>query len=123
MLPFASDEVLAQLESNLSGMPSVTSMLHEGLSVEDITAKLLTGLGAADGGFRLAPRFGPCEPSDLQQRMKRAVALLGEEEVRDIVAKEGKIEVRCEFCAEAFEFAEAEVLDAIASSTSASESD
>lgn len=31
--------------------------------------------------------------SDLQERMKRAVALLGEEEVKNIMRDEGKIEV------------------------------
>ena len=38
-------------------------------------------------------RYGPCEPSDLQDRMRSAVALLGESEVRAIVAEQGKIEV------------------------------
>ena len=38
-------------------------------------------------------RYGPCEMSDLQERMKRAVALLGEEEVKKIMREEGKIEV------------------------------
>ena len=38
-------------------------------------------------------RYGPCEMSDLQERMKRSVALLGEEEVKKIMREEGKIEV------------------------------
>ena len=38
-------------------------------------------------------RYGPCEIADLQERMKRAVALLGEEEVKNIMRDEGKIEV------------------------------
>jgi hypothetical protein len=38
-------------------------------------------------------RYGPCEPKSLKERMKRAVALLGSEEVQDIIKKEGKIEV------------------------------
>jgi len=40
-------------------------------------------------------RYGPCEAESLKERMKRAVALLGPEEVQEIVRKEGKIEVRC----------------------------
>ena len=39
-------------------------------------------------------RYGPCEPEALKERMKRAVALLGPAEVQDILAKQGKIEVR-----------------------------
>ena len=38
-------------------------------------------------------RFGPCEPESLKERMKRAVALLGKEEVSDIMRSQGKIEV------------------------------
>lgn len=44
--------------------------------------------------------------------MKRAVALLGPEEVENIMAKEGKIEVTCEFCQETYTFGQQEVLAA-----------
>lgn len=46
--------------------------------------------------------------------MKSAVALLGEEEVRSIMREQGKIEVRCEFCAETYNFEESEVMAVIA---------
>lgn len=39
-------------------------------------------------------RYGPCEAAALQERMKRAVALLGKAEVEAILEKEGRIEVR-----------------------------
>jgi len=39
-------------------------------------------------------RYGPCEAAALQERMKRAVALLGEDEVRTILETEGRIEAR-----------------------------
>lgn len=39
-------------------------------------------------------RYGPCEAAALQERMKRAVALLGEDEVKAILETEGRIEVR-----------------------------
>lgn len=114
VLPFASESVLQQLESTLSTLPSVTEMLHQGMSTEDITRQLLKGLGVADGGFKLEPKFGPCDPEDLKQRMKRAVALLGAEEVKDIMEKEGKIEVKCEFCNNMYQFEEDEVMAVIA---------
>lgn len=43
--------------------------------------------------FFLVFRYGPCEPEGLVLRMKRAVALLGEDEVLSIIQQEGKIEV------------------------------
>lgn len=51
-------------------------------------------LAGAESRLDNVCRYGPCERDDLEQRMKRAVAALGQEEVADIVKKEGKIEVR-----------------------------
>ena len=42
----------------------------------------------------MCARYGPCEAAALQERMKRAVALLGEDEVRTILETEGRIEAR-----------------------------
>lgn len=57
MLPFASEETLQRLEQNITNNPSVTDMLHEGATVKDITNKILDGLGTADAGFSLIPRW------------------------------------------------------------------
>jgi len=39
----------------------------------------------------------------------RAVALLGREELREVVAREESLEVRCAFCAEVYRVAPAEL--------------
>ncbi|PSC75263.1 heat shock 33 [Micractinium conductrix] len=114
VLPFAEDETILQLEKNIVAAGSMTQMLNEGLTVADITGLLLEGLGGNDTGFQLQPRYGPCEPAGLQERMRSAVALLGEKEVREIIDQQGKIEVTCEFCRETYEFPEEEVMVVIA---------
>ena len=83
---------LTTLEQNIGSSPSMTELLHQGLTAKDITEKLLHGLGVSDNVFSMEPRYGPCEPSALQDRMKRAVALLGAEEIDRLVEEEGKIE-------------------------------
>lgn len=40
----------------------------------------------------------------LQERMKRAVAALGEKEVEDLIKKQGNIEVTCAFCNDTYQF-------------------
>jgi hypothetical protein len=45
--------------------------------------------------------------------MMRAVAMLGEAEVSDIQAQEGKIEVTCEFCQTRMVFSEESIMDKI----------
>lgn len=114
VLPFAEDATLTQLERNIAAAGSVTGMLRDGLSAWDITERLLDGLGGSDTGFKLKPLYGPCEPEALQERMKSAVALLGEEEVRGILEEQGQVEVTCEFCKDTYRFQEAEVLAALA---------
>jgi len=113
VLPFCPDAALERLEANLGALPPVTELLGAGASPADLTARVLAGLGTAPGAFSLTPTYGPCETADLRARMVRAVALLGEDEVRDIVATQGGLEVRCEFCRDVELFGEGEVLAAV----------
>ena len=57
VLPFASEETLAQLEQNIAASGSVTDMLHGGATAHDITERLLRGLGVSDASFSLQPRL------------------------------------------------------------------
>ncbi|KAK9826750.1 hypothetical protein WJX81_004901 [Elliptochloris bilobata] len=116
VLPFASEATLSRLEANVGAAPSVTDMLLSGAVPADIAARLLDGLGATPG-ISLVPRYGPCEAAALQEWMKRAVALLGDAEVRQILGKEGRIEVTCEFCRETYTFQEHENEDTVVVST------
>lgn len=111
ILPFASEETLDTLERNILACSSMTEMLHDGLSPQQITAKLFEGLGVAGQTFSMEPAYGPCEASALKYRMKKAVALLGEVEVEKLLQEEGKIEVTCEFCKETYKFEREEVME------------
>jgi len=123
-LPLCSEETLVALERNISSLPAVSSFfLPERDSkssssgtggVSGLTSALLENIGAAPGpGFSLSPRYGPCEKEGLRQRMVRAATLLGEVEVKAALeANNGVMEMRCEFCQEAVEFAAEEVLEA-----------
>ena len=46
LLPFAPEETIAQLERNLAGITSITAMLEQGMTAEDIANRLLNGLDA-----------------------------------------------------------------------------
>ena len=118
VLPFAEDETLTQLEKNIVGAGSVTRMLRQGMSAHDITQRLLEGLGCSDPGFELTPRYGPCDPGDLKDRMASAVATLGETEVLSILEEQGKIEVTCEFCRDTYDFEEEEIMAMVKASSS-----
>lgn len=118
VLPFAEDETLSQLEKNILEAGSMTSMLRQGMNARDITERLLAGIGVSDPGFSLTPKYGPCEASELRDRMASAVATLGEKEVRSILEEQGKIEVTCEFCRDTYDFEEEEIMEMVRNSAS-----
>lgn len=57
VLPFCSDETLDQLEKNLTGMPSMTQLLNQGLTAQQITDRILEGLGSSSSGETIVPRW------------------------------------------------------------------
>ncbi len=94
LLPGAGEETIAQIERNLDGLPSVTQMLSEGSTPQDICFRLLSGLSPelldeADCGWR-------CDCS--RQRVERAMISLGREELMDIIGQREPVELHCEFC-------------------------
>lgn len=95
VLPFASDETLAELEKNIGSLTSVTDMLHQGMGAREITARILGSLGCEEQNMTpMQPKYGPCEVEALKARMKRAVVSLGEAEVEDIVREHGAVKAR-----------------------------
>lgn len=104
-LPGARDESLAVLESNVRSLPSPTEMIRAGIDVDAMLDRLLDGLGARER-HRIAPCFHcRCD----RDRVIRAVALLGREEIDELGRRAERIEVRCEFCAERYEIEADEV--------------
>ena len=108
VLPSADDFVIAALETNLSQMRSVSELLAEGKTPEDIARIIAGGMDVQLLGD-VEPTYGPCEEDDLRQRMRRAVATLGERQVREIIAEQGFLEVTCEFCKTSYRMAEDEI--------------
>ena len=71
------------------------------MSAQEIAQRVLGELGEKkELVTRITPEYGPCDPVELRERMLRAVASLGKAEVDRIIAEDGKIEIKCEFCQE-----------------------
>jgi molecular chaperone Hsp33 len=97
-LPGADDEVLKQIELNAERMPALSRLVREGASATDVVESLLTRIGRRDLEAS-APRFHcGCD----EQRVLRAVSLLGRRDLDDATAKRETLEVRCAFCAERY---------------------
>jgi molecular chaperone Hsp33 len=113
VLPFASDETIAALESIIPGLPSTTDMIADGVTAREMAERVLGSLGSlSEVASEGTPSYGPCDVAELRVRMMRALASMGKDEIQSIIEEQGKVEVTCEFCKDAVTFTEAELLGA-----------
>eukprot|EP00898_Chlorokybus_atmophyticus_P003901 jgi/Chlat1/4511/Chrsp29S08892 len=106
VLPFASESTLQALETTLMSLPSPSDMVRDGMTADDIAHRILEGVGVGDIVVEMTPSYGPCEPVALQKRMLRAIATLGQKDIKDMLAEQGHVEVICEFCQDKVVFEE-----------------
>ena len=108
VLPFANDEVIDIIENNIKSMQSVTGMLNEGMTCEEIALKALDGLNPnVLDDFKVEYR---CDCS--RERVKTALASLGEKELSEMAENENT-EVLCHFCGKAYNFSKQEIEEMI----------
>ena len=100
LMPFASEETITQLEQNIRQAPAVTELLREGLSPEDMLARLLDGFSLEV--TETLPVAFHCNCS--KERVEKALLLIGKDALEEI-AKDGKEEkVNCRFCNKSYVF-------------------
>ena len=100
LMPFAEEETIAKLEENIQNIKSVTTMLEEGNSPEDILGIVLDGL---------APEIMDTMPAEFRcdcssERVERALISIGKKELQDMIDEGKEIEVGCQFCGRQFRF-------------------
>ena len=94
LMPFATDEVIEALEKNLGSIKSVTSMFEEGLTVEEIVAKIF-----ADMEYEILDKMDigyQCNCS--KEKVTKAIISIGKKEIQEMIDDNKPIEVNCHFC-------------------------
>ena len=94
MMPFAEEEIIARLEENLSKIHSVTALLDEGNTPEQMLALLLEGLNM-EITDRMPVEFS-CNCS--KERVEKALISIGKTELQEMIDEGKEIEVNCHFC-------------------------
>ena len=107
LMPFTEDAVIEKLEKNLSQVASVTSMLEEGKSPEDILKTLLDGFDLEIVENRQPRFFCNCG----KERIEKALISVGKKELQEMIEDGETIEVKCHFCNTGYEFTIDEVKD------------
>lgn len=100
LLPGAGDEIIEQLEKNAHCLTSVSNLIANGMTNEDIMALAMNGIeydlfDEIDVGY-------VCDCS--QERTERAVISIGVKELEEIYKTQDKIEVTCRFCDKKYYF-------------------
>lgn len=104
LLPTATEETIDKVEKGLTDIPSVTTMLTDGLSPEEICRKVLPDftldlLDTSETEYR-------CTCS--KARVEQALLSMGREELTNLLEDE-KTEVSCHFCDKKYTFTKADI--------------
>jgi len=100
LMPDTPDAVIDQIEENIKTLPSVTDMLSQGMTPEDMLNTVLKGL-EVDIKERFSTGFR-CNCS--VQRVEKSLLSLGKEELQSIIDDGKPVEIKCQFCNEAYNF-------------------
>lgn len=105
LMPFAEDEVIDRLERNLANVTSVTAMLDQGLTPEQMLDLLLEGM-EPEINDTVDVQFA-CNCN--RHRIEKVLISLGKKELRDIIEEGQEIEINCHFCNTKYKFSVEEV--------------
>ncbi len=111
LLPGASEESISALEKNVEKIKSVTDLLKEGKSPEDIINILLDGMDPEI--LSDTPVSYKCDCS--VERISRVLISLGEKELNSLIAENKDTEVKCQFCNKSYKFSVEELSELLSS--------
>ena len=105
LMPDATEETISTLEKNVAKLKSVTTMLSEGMTPDDILNLVLEGLDPkvldiCDVKFE-------CNCS--KERIKTVLISLGRETLTEIIEEDKQAEISCHFCNSHYHYSEEEL--------------
>ena len=106
LMPNSDDETAKKIEDNIKNLPPVTEMLDSGMTGEEIIRKVAEGfeikfLDSVDYEYR-------CDCS--LEKIEKALISLGKAELTDIIEKDGKAELTCQFCPKVYRLNKEELI-------------
>ncbi|MCR5255437.1 MAG: Hsp33 family molecular chaperone HslO [Acetatifactor sp.] len=100
LMPFADDAVIDKLEENLKNLKSVTTMLDEGNSPEEMLKIVLDGF---DIKFNeTMPASYKCDCS--KSKVEKALISIGQKDLQQMIDDNEGITVECHFCDKVYKF-------------------
>lgn len=109
LLPFAEEELIATLENRLKDFSSITSLMDQGMTPEDMMNKLFEGYDIQINDT-IQPEYH-CNCS--KERVYKAIISIGKKDIEEMIAENKPIEVGCHFCNKKYEFSVDELKEMI----------
>ena len=100
LMPFADEELITALEERLKDFSSITGLLDQGMTPEDMMRKLFEGYDVSI--MDQIPTGYHCDCS--RDRVYQAVMSIGRKEIEEMIADNKPIEVNCHFCGKHYNF-------------------
>ena len=110
LMPDATEETIATLEQNVAKLKSVTTMLSEGMTPDDILNVVLEGLDPKI--LDICDVKFDCNCSN--ERIKKVLISLGRETLTEIIEEDKQAEISCHFCNSAYHYTEEELREILA---------
>lgn len=100
VMPFVTDEVVTKLEKNIKKISSVTSMLDDGCTPEQMLEHVLDDLDMVVTDN--LPAAFKCNCS--HERIEKAIISIGKKDIQEMIDEGKEVEVKCHFCNTAYTF-------------------
>lgn len=100
VMPFIEDEVLSRLEENIQKIQSVTAMLDNGHTPQDMLNQVLEGLDVEIVDTLSAKFYCNCS----KERIEKAIISIGKKDIQSMIDDGEAIEVKCHFCNTAYRY-------------------
>ena len=110
LMPDATEETIATLEQNVAKLKSVTTMLSEGMTPDDILNVVLEGLDPKI--LDICDVKFDCNCS--KESIKKVLISLGRETLTEIIEEDKQAEISCHFCNSAYHYTEEELREILA---------
>lgn len=106
LMPDATEEEITKIEKALENAKSVTQMLEEDMSLEEIVRTVTGDENALFLINDLAIEF-KCDCS--KERFADGLSAIGKEEIQKIIAEDGEANTKCHFCNKEYNFSKEEL--------------
>lgn len=105
-LPECEEKVIDKLESINIKLPSITSLMSEGSTIDDIAIN-----STGDSNIKTVYEDNAKVKCDCSiERIENTIIALGKEEALKIINENGKLELSCNFCNKKYSFNEEDIL-------------